>query len=197
MNAEEKNTTFCESSLQRKKSVQFADRQEVHDVLRRRSQISRQSMQGIWFDGEDFSDFVEDMEKCVDKMENGKRLKDKKYSSLGLESLTEEGSAIRQAHKENAWDAVLWEQEYQREEGKRSSIQIAEAYIQISRESQLYAHEQAQHVHEEVENYLLSWDDAYLPRDSNHSKELVPEEHHKAERRRSSSVPRRTRVSVC
>jgi len=149
-------------------------------------------MQGIWFGGEDFDSFMDDMEKCVDKMEQGKRLKDKKYSALGLESLTEEGSAIRQANQEDAWDAVLYEQEQQQKEGKRSSIQIAEAYRQISYESQLYAQEQAQLVQEEVEDFLYSFDD--LDVNSNHSNDLLtPEEteqHHKAERRRSSSLPR-------
>mmetsp|Transcript_30011 Transcript_30011/g.72062 ORF Transcript_30011/g.72062 Transcript_30011/m.72062 type:complete len:204 (+) Transcript_30011:343-954(+) len=189
---ETNNPVLCETPSPSKKKVQFADAQEVHDVLRRRSQISRQSMQGIWFGGEDFDSFMDDMEKCVDKMEQGKRLKDKKYSALGLESLTEEGSAIRQANQEDAWDAVLYEQEQQQKEGKRSSIQIAEAYRQISYESQLYAQEQAQLVQEEVEDFLYSFDD--LDVNSNHSNDLLtPEEteqHHKAERRRSSSLPR-------
>jgi len=191
------------ASLLRKKSVQFADeKKQVHDVLRRRSQISRQSMQGIWFDGDDFEDFVEDMEKCVEKMEQGKRLKDKKYSSLGLESLTEEGSAIRQANQEDAWDAVLYEQEQQREEGKRDSIQIAEVYQQISYESQIFAQELARQVHEEVEDYLnhSARDDIDAIFDSYHAskKNLVmdPEEHQKAERRRSNSLPRTVPLSL-
>ena len=189
--------------LNRKKSVQFSPEAQIHKVVKRRSQMSRQSMAGVWFEGEDFEDFVEDMEKCVEKMEQGKRLKDKKYSSLGLESLTEEGSAIRQANQEDAWDAVLCEQEAQREEGTRSSIQIMEAYQQISYESMLYAQELAQQVHEEVEDYLLaeaykSKDDLNLLSWSNHSKNdlLHPEEHKQAERRRSNSLPRTVRLSL-
>ncbi|CAJ1937502.1 unnamed protein product [Cylindrotheca closterium] len=196
---EEESNNLCQKPSKRdvnKGHVKFADQPKVHDVLRRRSQISRQSLQGIWFDGEDFEDFVEDMNKCVDKMEQGKRLKDKKYSSLGLESLTEEGSAIRQANQEDAWDAVLLEQEHQQAEGKRSSIQIAEAYRQISFESQLYAQEQAQLVHDEMEQYYLyARDDLDIDSSNRYdssSKDMLPEEHHKAERRRSNSLPRMT-----
>ena len=184
-----------------KKMVQWADSQvQVHDVVKRRSQMSRQSMQGIWFEGEDFEAFVEDMEKCVDKMESGQRLKDKKYSSLGLESLTEEGSAIRQANQEDAWDAVLGEQEQQWKEGRRSSIDISIAYQRISEYSAQYAHELAQAFHEELESYLNhSKDDIDMIFDKLHiSKKndlLLPEEHQKAERRRSSSLPRAGRVS--
>jgi len=194
-------TEEADNSL-RKKSVQFADdKKEVHDVLRRRSQISRQSMQGIWFGGEDFEDFVEDMEKCVEKMEQGKRLKDKKYSSLGLESLTEEGSAIRQANQEDAWDAVLYEQEQQQKAGRRSSVQIAEVYRQISHESQLFAQELAQQVHEEVDDYLYNSarDDIDLIFESCHSssKKLLPQEHEQKERRRSNSLDNVRLSLVC
>ncbi|CAJ1949671.1 unnamed protein product [Cylindrotheca closterium] len=145
------------SPPRKKKGVKFADEEEVHDVLRRRSQISRESMHGIWFDGEDFESFIEDMEKSIKRLEKGKVLKDKKYSSLGLECQTQEGSALRQCQKEYAWDMVLWEQEQQQKEGRRSSMQLAEAYREASRDAEVRAVKSARQVSDEaLEDYTKS-----------------------------------------
>lgn len=150
--------SVSDSPLSKTNHVKFAEEQQVHKVLRRRSQISRQSMAGIWFDTEDFDQFLDEIEKSVDKLEQGKRLKDKKYSALGLENLTEEGSALRQAYQEDAWDAVLWEQHYQREDGKRSSLGIAQAYRDASRDAEQKAIHMALQVHKEVRVYLADDD---------------------------------------
>mmetsp|Transcript_2092 Transcript_2092/g.4719 ORF Transcript_2092/g.4719 Transcript_2092/m.4719 type:complete len:333 (+) Transcript_2092:50-1048(+) len=220
MNAQLATNSHSNAPPRTKKGVKFADEEVVHDVLRRRSQISRQSMAGIWFDGEDFESFIEDVEKSVDKLERGKRLKDKKYSSLGLESLTEEGAALRQAHKEYAWDTVLWEQNQQQEEGNRSSEQLAEAYREASRDAEVRAVRLARQVSDEVlEDYSksgledlledsnstwsltsLSDDEAELPTDLPRTKPVLvrfadEEEVHKVLRRRSQiSGPSKTRI---
>eukprot|EP00980_Cylindrotheca_fusiformis_P030288 scaffold24629_cov117-Cylindrotheca_fusiformis.AAC.1 len=111
-------------------------------------------MNGIWFEGDDFESFLDEMEKCLDKIQNGKQLKDKKYSALGLEHLTEEGSALRQAYLEDAWDAVLWEQHYQRENGKQSDFRIAQVYRDVSRDAEQKAICKARQVHREIRDYL-------------------------------------------
>jgi hypothetical protein len=176
------NVTNNNNKERNTKNVKFAAEEQVHSVLRRRSQISRQSKTGIWFDGEDFESFMDEIEKSVDKLEQGKRLKDKKYSALGLENLTEEGSALRRAYQEDAWDAVLWEQHYQREDGKRSSFQIAQAYRDVSRDAEQKAIHMALQVHHEVLTYLTT-DDLSL------TSQITGLERNQ-QRRRSSSLPK-------
>jgi hypothetical protein len=163
------------------KNVKFAEEEQVHSVLRRRSQISRQSMADVWFHGGDFEAFLDDIEKSVDKLDKGKRLKDKKYSALGLENLTEEGSALHQAYQEDAWDAVLWEQHYQREDGKRSSVQIAQKYRDVSRESEQKAINMALQVHHEVLKYLTADDLSLTTQKSGREQSQ--------QKKRSSSLP--------
>jgi len=152
MNVEGETNTLS-NSPRKTKSVRFAEKEEVHETIRRRSQISRQSMKGIWCDEEDFDAFMDDALKCVRKIERGDRLKDKKYSSLGLEHQTDEGHALKQAHKEYAWDMVLWEQKEQQKEGRRCSSQIREAYREASRDAEVRAVELARQVSNEVQKY--------------------------------------------
>lgn len=170
------------------RSVKFADEEKVHAVLKRRSQFSRQSMVDIWFQGEDFEDFMDEIEYSVDKLERGKRLKDKKYSSLGLENLTEEGSALRRAYQEDAWDAVLWEQHYQREDGKRSSVLISQVYRDVSRDAEQRAVEVAIKVHREVMKLCTEDDLIVARRFSNRTRN--------DKRRRSSSLSALTRTGI-
>ncbi|CAJ1948925.1 unnamed protein product [Cylindrotheca closterium] len=140
-----------------KKGVKFADEEEVHGVLRRRSQISRKSMDGIWFDGEDFESFIDDIEKSVEKLEKEKQWKSNEYTSLGLECQTEKGSAIRQEYQELARDMVLWEQDQQKKEGRISSVQLAEAYREASRDAEVRAVKLARQVSDEaLEDYTKS-----------------------------------------
>ena len=153
MNVQQKDTNIFNSSRP-KKTVMFADKEEVHEVIRRVSQMSRESVKGIWCDEEDFEAFLKDTYKCVKKMERGERLKDKRYSALGLENRTEEGQALRDAQKEYAWSMVLWEQTQQKEEGTRSSLQIRDAYREASRDAEVRAVELARELSDEVKGYL-------------------------------------------
>ena len=170
------------------RSVKFADEEQVHNVLKRRSQFSRQSIADIWFQGDDFEDFMDEIDYSVEKLEQGKRLKDKKYSSLGLESLTEEGSALRRAYQEDAWDAVLWEQHYQREDGKRSSVQISQLYREVSRDAEQRAVEIALRVHREVMKFCTQDDLTIAKRFSDRTRN--------DKRRRSSSLSALTRTRI-
>lgn len=147
------------------------DNNEVHSVLKRRSQFSRESLAAIWFEGEDFEDFIDDARKTIDKMERGKEFKDKKYTTLGLESLTEEGMALKQGSRNDAWDAVMWEQEYQFRDGARSSVKLARAYQDVSRDSEMRAVHVALKLHKEVIKYLTS-DDIDVQKSKHKKKKL-------------------------
>jgi hypothetical protein len=58
------------------------------------------------------------------------------YCGRGLESFTREGSTIKRANKENAWDAVFDEQETQWELDFCDPQAIANAYSEFSRDCQ-------------------------------------------------------------
>jgi hypothetical protein len=134
--------------------VKFSESQEVHKVVPRLSSFSPEELQNIWFEGEDFQDFVDEALKTVEKMEQGKQLRDKKYTALGLEKLTEEGRALKAAFREDAYDAVMYGQEEQYLKGRRDSGLLAAAYSQVSKESQLRAFNLALQLRRDVIPYL-------------------------------------------
>ncbi|CAJ1948923.1 unnamed protein product [Cylindrotheca closterium] len=131
--------------------VRFAEEPVVHKVIRRRSQISRQSLEGIWFGGEDFEAFVDEVDESVKKIEHGEQLKETEETSLGLEALTEGAGDRRHENQEDAWDTVLGEQDDQWKAGITSPFEISRAYRKVSREAVLNAIEQARKVSDEVQ----------------------------------------------
>ena len=91
------------SSFSEDRRVRFDDLPpEVHKVVPRVSQFSRESLAAIWFDEDDFQDFLDDMKDTIHRSERGKSLKDKKYTLSGLESYTEEGQALKRGFREDA-----------------------------------------------------------------------------------------------
>jgi hypothetical protein len=138
--------------------VKFSDAQEVHSVVPRLSSFSPEDRQNMWFEGEDFQDFVDEALKTVEKMEQGKELRDKKYSALGLENYTEEGRALKTAFREDAYDAVMYEQEEQYQLGRRDSGLLADAYHRVSVESHKRAICLALRLRRDVIKYLTNDD---------------------------------------
>ena len=103
-------------------------------------------------------DFVYEAQKTIEKMEAGKTIKDKKYTMHGLEGLTEEGMALKRGFRNDAWDAVLWEQEYQYRDGKRDSLLLSQVYREVSKDAEWHAMQSAAKLHREVVKYCTSDD---------------------------------------
>ena len=87
-------------------------------------------------------------------MTNGKKLKDKKYSSRGLESFTPLKALARNDTMDSAIIAVLLEQETQKATGETDEVAIAEAYHRISHSCHLWAAVVGTRDRRDAEKYL-------------------------------------------
>ena len=141
----------------KKKGVKFdSSNDQVYKVLPRLSSITIDQKKELWFTKDEFNLMYDDCDKTVERMENGKLLKDKKYTSHGLEGWTNEGHYLRKYDKEDAWDAVL-DQQYktQKTYGRRISTNVSLAYQQVSKDAKQRAIDIAKSNHNDVNRYIL------------------------------------------
>ena len=89
-------------------------------------------------------------------MDEGSELKDKKYSSRGLEGHTTVGAAAKKGERRLAINAVLDEQMIQWEEGIFNEDAIAEIYCEASSRCQVRANIVGLKDHRETETYMAS-----------------------------------------
>jgi hypothetical protein len=141
--------------------VRFADARRVHKVVRRLSSVSPEELANIWFESEDFHEFYDEIMKAVDKFEQGKTFRDKKCTATGLRHFTEEGQAMIGAMREDVYDAVMYEQDYQYQTDRRDSFLLADVYHQVSADAQHQAVSRARQVRSDVvPPYLICNDSA-------------------------------------
>ena len=141
----------------KKKGVKFdSSNDEVYKVLPRLSSITTDQKKELWFTKDEFNLMYDDCDRTVERMENGKLLKDKKYTSHGLEGWTNEGHYLRKYDKEDAWDAVL-DQQYkmQKAYGRRISTNVSLAYQQVSKDAKQRAIDIAKSNQSDVNRYIL------------------------------------------
>ena len=141
-------------------------RNEVYKVVPRASKLTPEDKKKLWFHDDDYQRMQYDCMKTVHKMEQGKELRDKKYSTTGLEHCTVSGQEERYYNKGWGWKVVMDEQAYkweQRELGHRcSSTEMSVAYEQVSQHAKAKAYTTAQTIQEDVEQYLLKDDSSFL-----------------------------------
>ena len=89
-------------------------------------------------------------------MEEGSKLKDKKYCSRGLEGHTSIGAVLKKEKRSLAINAVLDEQMIQWEEGIFNEDAIAEIYCEASSRCQVRANIVGLKDHRETETYMAS-----------------------------------------
>lgn len=107
-----------------------------------------------WFTSEECKETELEIARQLKMMEQGKRLKDKKYSSRGLENFTQLSAIVRNDTMDSAIIAVLLEQEEQRKVGETDEHAIRETYQRISHSCHLWAAVIGTRDRRDVEKYL-------------------------------------------
>jgi hypothetical protein len=97
-------------STEMEKSVSFATHDTVHHTIARQD-FSSEELKAAWFSEEEFLQILDQCNKQIHKMDQGKILKDKKYCARGLEALTRTGSITRSKSRAQSIRAVLEEQD--------------------------------------------------------------------------------------
>lgn len=102
-------------------------------------QYTSAELAACWFQEEEYSKSRRECSKQIKKMNAGGVFKDKKYCSRGLESHTRTGSLTKNQNRRAAFEAVLLEQEDQRQFGVVDEKSIAQRYYDVSSSCQLWA----------------------------------------------------------
>ena len=134
-------------------TVKFNLWEEVHEVPNAKS-LSKEEFNEIWYDPSDYDRMMDHCEKTVDLMEEGKRFKEKKLTTLGLEHWTRTGYKKRQRNKYGGIDSVLNEQFAQWEEGVDDEESISELYQASAADSKMAAAANGLKLEREVKEYL-------------------------------------------
>jgi hypothetical protein len=98
-----------------------------------------EEIKATWYEDEEYTKIRKDCCKQIKKMQNGEVLKDKKYSSRGLESHIRSAAITKTLNRRTASNAVLDEQEEQRQTGVVDEKAIARRYQKTSISCQLSA----------------------------------------------------------
>jgi hypothetical protein len=109
----------------------------------------------LWFQDEEFQAIRRRSLDLVDKYDNG-QMKGKKYCIRGLEKLTKSRRKKVMERKYDAWDAVLDEQDVQRDSGTWDEEYMANAYKYKTAEPQEDALRQGMEDYGEIEKYMRS-----------------------------------------
>jgi hypothetical protein len=120
------------------RNVRFSADPVFHFTLSRKD-YTPEELRASWFQDEEYSKITKACCNQIKKMENGQIFKDKKYSSRGLESHTRLASISKTQNRKTAVDAVLDEQDEQRELGIVDEEVIAQRYQKTTSSCQLWA----------------------------------------------------------
>lgn len=119
-----------------------------------RHEYSPDELKACWFTNEECRETEIDIAKELKLMESGKKLKDKKYSSRGLEAFTPLNALARNDTMDCAIISVMLEQEAQRARGERDEVAIAKVYNGVSHSCHLWAAVVGTRDRRDAEKYL-------------------------------------------
>jgi hypothetical protein len=131
----EESTAATEQELR----VRFSEKTHVVRKTLSRKYYTSEEKQACWYTAEENKSIYKHCRKEIRKMNEGCKLKDKKYCSQGLEGHTTLGAAAKMRNRWLAINAVLDEQMIQWEEGVFNEDAIAEIYCKSSSSCQLWA----------------------------------------------------------
>lgn len=120
-----------------KKQLRWASRIKVRPIKHIKA-MSKREMKRTWYDEEEYRSFkIESQQtiKLVHESIDGQLHPDfeTELCTRGLESaLSARRNALRRRLKSEAWDVVLEEQDYQKQNGADSTLYIAEVYKELS-----------------------------------------------------------------
>jgi hypothetical protein len=126
-------------STEIEKSVSFATYDTVHRTIARQD-FSSEELKAAWFSEEEFLQILDQCNKQIHKMDQGKILKDKKYCARGLEACTRMGSFTRSKSHAQSIRAVLEEQDALTSQGVLVDEEaIAFVYHDVTSSCQMWA----------------------------------------------------------
>jgi hypothetical protein len=111
--------------------VRFSQKIHICKTLSRED-YTTEEIQACWFTAEENQRIHRHCSKEIRKMDEGTKLKDKKYCSRGLEGHTTVGAATKKRNRSFAINAILDEQMIQWEEGIFDEDAISEIYYRAS-----------------------------------------------------------------
>jgi hypothetical protein len=121
-----------------KRSITISPFETIYNALHI-NDYSDEEIASAWYNADELETIKKtDVINTLSMMKGGVKIPEANpfYSSRGLESLTREGFTKRKANRENAWNAVLDEQDLQWDEDICDPQAIANAYSQLSRACQ-------------------------------------------------------------
>jgi hypothetical protein len=136
---DDSNKSADSSKVVEERNVRFSTEPVFHFTLSRKD-YTPEEIRASWFEREEYRKITKECCKQIKKMESGEVLKDKEYCSRGLESHTRLAAISKTRNRETAINAVLDEQEDQREMvGDVDEEDIAQRYQQTTSSCQLWA----------------------------------------------------------
>jgi hypothetical protein len=134
------NKTTCTSRQlpNPKRSITFSHFATIHNVLHI-NDYSGEEIECTRYYADELKEIKKtDVLNTLSMMKGGLHIREENpwYCCRGLEPFTREGSARRKANRENAWNAVFWEQDLQWENGIYDPEAISNAYSEFSHDCQ-------------------------------------------------------------
>jgi hypothetical protein len=136
------------------KSVSFACHDTVHRTIARQD-FSSEELKAAWFSEEEYLQILDQCNKQIHKMDQGKILKDKKYCARGLEGCTRMGSITRSKSRAQSIRAVLEEQDALSSQGVLVDEEaISVVYHDVTSSCQMWASVIGYRDQQAVEKYM-------------------------------------------
>jgi hypothetical protein len=133
--------------------VDFDNQVYVVDTISRHD-YTPQEVEDCWFTPGEVLETEKEIYKQIQMMEEGKILKDKRYSSRGLEKFTKLKQMVRAENMIKGIDAVLDEQQSQLMSGNFDDERVARVYSRVSSSCQMWAQVVGLQDQRDAENYL-------------------------------------------
>jgi len=163
------DTQSCTSSSTNSstnKNVQFCARKSTLEEIRRISRISNFSEEewmAIWTTEDEMLLRKQELKAAVHECKhNARRVSDDQFSRLGLHDKFGEGKRYKDRYRKNARQAVLDEQNLQRDEGLEDLDMLADVYFMSNHKSQEQAQQMAAKLEEEVLGSIVKGGDLEL-----------------------------------
>ncbi|CAJ1920882.1 unnamed protein product [Cylindrotheca closterium] len=131
--------------ITRRRSIEFSETNSIEEY-----KSCEDPFDNIWFNKDEYDDIRSSNRKIVKCVERGT---DKNFCVRGLESMMDD---VQQVRRRNSIDAVLTEQEAQRDSGVYDEEKLSESYRRTSMASQAQAAGRAETDTADIQLYLQS-----------------------------------------
>ena len=131
-----------------KKTVVFATYSSQYSIIHI-NDYTDDEISSTWYTSEELKQIKAQAKSTINKVIKGIPIEPTKDCIQGLETYTTEGQRVKYQQRLDAMDAVLDEQEIQREEGYTNVDAIADSYYSVTYYSQVAAHGRGLQYHAE------------------------------------------------